>query len=40
MLLRRVDVELEKNNMSDYEEELLEQRAEEWDDSVDDAQEM
>jgi len=26
--------------MSDYEEELLEQRAQEWDDDVDDAQEM
>jgi len=26
--------------MSDYEEELLEQRAQEWDDSVEDAQEM
>ena len=29
----------EKNKMSEYEEELLEQRAQEWDD-VDDAQEM
>src|SRR5690606_40615376 len=29
-----------ENNMNEYEEELLEQRAQEWDDAVDDAQEM
>src|SRR5690606_38238454 len=27
-----------ENNMNEYEEELLEQRAQEWDDAVDDAQ--
>ncbi len=32
--------ETEENKMNEYEEELLEQRAQDWDHDVEDAQEM